>query len=48
MYWLIDWLIDSGSLNDSMTDEAIHRYYGNNAIMATLNNEEENEGKCYR
>jgi len=37
-----------GSLNDSMTDEAIHRYYGNNAIMATLNNEEENEGKCYR
>ena len=31
---------------ESMTDEAIHKYYGNNTIMASLNvNEEE---KCYR
>lgn len=32
------------SVNESMTEEAIHRYYGNNAVMASLNT----EAKCYR
>ena len=31
---------------ESMTDEAIHKYYGNNTIMASLNVTEEE--KCYR
>jgi len=36
------------SVNESMTDEAIHRYYGNNAIMASINVDKETDDKCYR
>jgi len=36
------------SVNESMTDEAIHRYYGNNAIMASINVDGETDDKCYR
>ena len=29
-----------GRTNESLTEEAIHRYYGNNAVMASVNHEE--------
>jgi len=32
-----------GKINESITEEAIHRYYGNNAIMASVNHEENPE-----
>lgn len=37
---------NSASVNESMTEEAIHRYYGNNTIMASLKMEDEE--KNYR